>query len=527
MNLSLNSEIINKFINHNISVFKKKKKSEDIFLLEFNGWQGVQIANSYLVNSIPSIKNCRIVAFESYRIFQKTKFFLLQNIKWFFGSLFKIRNFGIYKSFGTDKFIFEKKNFKIQNQAKIITNKFFSKITKKRDLENFYIKNIWIGDLIYDSYLKKYGEPTINFKDKKFKIFFASCIENFLFWDDYFKLNKVKGVATTHGVYTHAIPIRIAVKKDIPAYVCSDKTIFRINKKTCSFEKKRSGVEMQNVYFRELFNKLSISDKRIGHQKGKLFLKNIINEKTRHIYDYTKNKNNVNKFFFKKNNLPKIVIFIHSFADSPHARGKNLFPDLYEWLNYLSKIAPQTNYDWYIKPHPNYSHEIHHINDFVKKNPFIKKIDPGAGNLALVNQGLKYVLTVNGSCASELPYLGVKVVNASINNPHIKYNFSISPKNINAYKKTILNLKNIKLNYSKNELYEYHYMNQYYFIGNYIYNNRGKYHTKTNGRIMMYTKKIFSEWIKNFSKEKHYSIIESINNFETNKEYSMMQKKIF
>ena len=55
----------------------------------------------------------------------------------------------------------------------------------------------------------------------------------------------------------------------------------------------------------------------------------------------------------------------------------------------------------------------------------------------------------------------------------------------------------------------------------------GKYHTKTGGRAMMYTKKIFNEWIKNFSKEKHCSIIESINNFDINKEYAVSQKIIF
>jgi len=528
MNSFLNDEITNRFIEHNISIFKKKHyNTGHIFLLEFNGWEGVQIANSYLVNSIPLIKNCKIVAFESYRIFQKTKSFLLQNIKWFFGSFFKIKNFGIYNSFGTDNFIFEKKNFKIQNQAKIITNNFFSKTVKKNDLENFCIKNIWIGDLIYDSYLKKYNEPTINLKDKKFKEFFELCICNFFFWDNYFRLNNVRGVAVSHGVYTFAIPIRIAIKKNIPAYVCSDSKIVRINKKICSFQKKTTGVEMQNIYFRKLFNKFSIEDKRIAHKKGKLFLKNLIAGKAQYFYLSKKiNRNNTSKFSFEKNNLPKIIIFAHSFHDSPHIRGKNLFPDFYEWLNYLSLIAPKTNYDWYIKAHPNYN-EDYIINDFVKKNPFIKKINSSVKNLTLVNEGLKYALTTYGSCGAELPYLGVKVVNASINNPHVKYNFSISPKNIKSYKKTILNLKNVKVNFSKNELYEYHYMNQYYFTNNYLFNNMGNYHSKNNGRATMYTKKIFSEWIKNFSKEKHCTIIESINNFDINKEYSVSQKKSF
>ena len=46
------------FILHNKKIFSKNiKKNRSIFLIEFNNWQGVQIANSYLINSIPYIKN--------------------------------------------------------------------------------------------------------------------------------------------------------------------------------------------------------------------------------------------------------------------------------------------------------------------------------------------------------------------------------------------------------------------------------------------------------------------------------------
>ena len=84
------------FILHNKKIFSKNiKKNKSVFLIEFNNWQGVQIANSYLINSIPYIKNCKIIAYEVFRDLSNKKFFILDNIKWFLATLFGIKNFGI------------------------------------------------------------------------------------------------------------------------------------------------------------------------------------------------------------------------------------------------------------------------------------------------------------------------------------------------------------------------------------------------------------------------------------------------
>ena len=180
-----NSKVRNDFIKHNRSLFdlkkEKIKKKNEIFLLEFNGWQGVQIANSYLINAETHIKKCKIVGYENFRIFDKKKSFNIDNLKWKLGSFFKIRNFGTYSSFGVSEFIYKKNEYNDLIEAKKITDNFFKKVKTKRDIENFTIRKIWIGDLIYDSYLKKYSTPTIDLNSQKFKTFFRECILIFLF----------------------------------------------------------------------------------------------------------------------------------------------------------------------------------------------------------------------------------------------------------------------------------------------------------------------------------------------------------
>ena len=62
-------KILKKYINHNNYVFKKNNYKNQIFLVEFNGWQGIQIALSYLANVFSLQNKCKIIAFNSYSLF--------------------------------------------------------------------------------------------------------------------------------------------------------------------------------------------------------------------------------------------------------------------------------------------------------------------------------------------------------------------------------------------------------------------------------------------------------------------------
>ena len=83
-----------------------------------------------------------------------------------------------------------------------------------------------------------------------------------------------------------------------------------------------------------------------------------------------------NKKILDTNDRLKVLICTHCFYDNPHAYGGNLFTDFYEWLTFLSKISHKTNYDWYIKPHPDYlPGTIENINIISRQFKRIKLID--------------------------------------------------------------------------------------------------------------------------------------------------------
>ena len=387
------------FINHNKRIFNRPKiDKKKIFLVEFNRWQGVQIANSYLLNVLLSKERFKTVAYESYRIFKDSNFFLFDNFKWHLGKIFQIKSFGTYKSFGVDDFMYKKNEKSLSIKAKLIANKFLSKNLTKKDIENFSINGVWIGDLLYDTFLKKYNLPTINISDSKFRDFFEEFCQYYLFWENYFKKNNVVGVSVSHVVYLNAVTLRIAIKKGIPAYHCVDSRLYRIDKKTCSFKYKTNGFDYQFKLFRKIFKKFSKKDKKKYLSEGKKFIEGIITGKKKYFYFSKQKRINQNKKYFLNNKKDKIVIYAHSFFDSPHVYGNFLFPDFYEWLNFLAKVSNETNYDWYIKPHPNYEDDSDKVlQEFIKKNPHIKLLDSKASNTKLVKQGLKYAITVYGS----------------------------------------------------------------------------------------------------------------------------------
>lgn len=155
----------------------------------------------------------------------------------------------------------------------------------------------------------------------------------------------------------------------------------------------------------------------------------------------------------------KVLILTHDFFDNPHGYGRMLFDDFYLWLEFLSEVSTETNYEWLIKPHRDYSNlEFQIINDFVDKFPNIKLVDPETSYHQLREEGVKFALTCYGSAGHELPLLGFTVINASYN-PHIAYSFNIHAKTIGEYKQILMDLPNKALNsIDLKEVY------QYYFI---------------------------------------------------------------
>ena len=141
---------------------KKEINYKNNILFEFNTLSSAIVCYTYLSNVLSKKYNSNIIAYNPYLIsFIKLRYLAIKD--------YLSLNYKVWKSFGVKKIIYPKLNSDQISEAKKITNKIYEKINCKQDILNIKIENVWIGDLIYDSYLRENMLPTININSLSFK----------------------------------------------------------------------------------------------------------------------------------------------------------------------------------------------------------------------------------------------------------------------------------------------------------------------------------------------------------------------
>lgn len=440
------------FINYNKGRWKdsknRNKKSE--ILVEIYSVDQTVLAFSYVTNILARKHNSKIVSF------------LLSSRHPFLIFLRYRRIFEIYKSFNVFLHVNLKINNKLLiNQTSLIVNNLLKNLKNKNDILSISVNGVSIGTDIYESFLRENKVPTIDIHSGIFKKFLIKSIATFLFWHQYFKSHNVKSVVLSHGIYRYGFVKKIANKQGIPVYLPTVRSLYCLkNDMQMGLPPFKSySILFSKLTKKEQFSALSWSEKRLKLRfSGKVAVDMNYSTKSAFVYNARQNK------ALRQNNRIKILIATHCFFDNPHCYGRNLFTDFYEWLNFLGEMSEVTDYDWYIKTHPDVlpgNNEV--LNDILNKYKKITLLNEDVSHLQLKQEGISFVLTVYGSVGHEYPLLGNVVINAGKNNPHAGYNFNIHCNSISEYRDLILNLVNLKLNFNKRDVYEFYYMHYKYF----------------------------------------------------------------
>ncbi len=516
----LNYYINFKFIFHNKKFFPKnssKKKGE--ILVEFNAFHPSHIAISYLSNFLKNKTNSKINSFYNYAILvSDLNESLFNKFKWFISNILSLNNFSIYRSFGVDKIFKPIITSEIKIRSDLKHREIFEKINNKEDILKIKIDGVLCGDLIYDTYLKKYKEKTVDIKDKKFSDLLRDFISLFYFWSNYLKKEDVKAIIGVHSVYTYAIPLRLGIKNNIPTYAINPQTIYNLKK------------NMMRMYGDFEYHDKFVKLPQVLQKKGRIEAKKKLDKRLSGITGIevdllttTQSSFSEKKYenLIIKNSKKKILICTHDFQDSVHAYGDMIFPDFFDWIEFLANLAKRTDYDWYIKNHPTgtgrvlkyqyYTKKV--IDEFINENPQFKLLPDEYPHKKIVESGIDCVLTGYGSVGVEYALLGVPVINASINNPHKNYNFNLHPKDLNEYEKLLTNLDKINLKIDKNEIYEFYFMRHIFADKDWLIKDRKEMLKKIDGYDNLFTYKMYKYWLSNFNDKHHLDIMKKIENF--------------
>lgn len=488
---------------------KVKKLTKKEILIEINSIPSNIIVTPYLVTNLSKIYDARLTC---YKISSKIDF--LSRLLFFIRVLLNIGNINLYKCFGVKNFLFFNNN--LDTRSNDLLERIYNKVQNKIQLEKLEINKVLVGDLIYDSYLKDNKRETVDLKSKDFLVYFKKCLKIFFFWESYFKRNRIKSVVVSHTVYLNAIPLRIAIRNNVSAYQINLKSIYFLNNKN-KFAYK------QYKFYPKIFSRFNKTFKRKAILEAKKRLKLRFKGEvgvdmaysTRSAY-----KNIYDSRLIKKSKKIKILVATHCFMDSPHSLGNNLFCDFYEWFKFLGNISLITDYDWYIKTHPDFHPlTLKVINDFTLNYKKFILLPTDSSHNQLIREGIDFALTIYGTIGCEYAAKGIPVINASINNPHIKYDFNMHPKNITEYKNILINLNKTKFNFNIDKVYEYYYMHNLYYKEALLFGDYSKLLKKIGGYKKIIQSDFYKFFLINFNIDEHKLLLGRVKSYIDSKYY--------
>lgn len=502
------------FITHNKTIFvNKNENKKSKVLVEYNALCDSHIIYSYLAHHLAKKYNSEIHSYSS-----KIENSFFERVKSLINKFYYFSYRNVYRSFGAVNHIIPKKI--IDEKNKNLKNEILNSIKEKKDILNISIKNVKIGDLIYDGYLRKYNLPTIDISSRIFQNYLLNTIELFFFWDKYFKDNEVKAVILSHTVYEFGFILRIATKKNIKVFSAGSFFIFSHDENNQTiFDMKYYKAE-----FKKYSNKLQL--KFLNDAKNELTKKfsgkkTIENKVSALPADSPFNDKKYNKHVLVKNNKKKILIAAHHFSDAPNVYGNFIFNDFYDWIDFLGKKSENSDFDWYIKFHPmEFESNKKTSNYFLNKYKNIKLIDKDVSHGQLISEGINLVLTVYGTIGLEYAYFGIPVINAAYNNPHVAYNFNYHATSVHDYDNAINNFKNLNIDFDKNSIEEYffmRYLNSFYLFSDELVDN--------NNNINYQSPEVYNKWLNKFNNKTEKNLKNKIAEFIDSEKFRCVEYK--
>jgi len=505
-----------KYINHNKKIWKnfKVKKNEqnkkNIILVDLFYKNSLIHFWSYITNVLAKKTDSQIKYFyiELYKS-KASKFEITQRI------LKKI-----YNSFNASEGISEHRFLYSNSELSQYEKKFHKINNKKKNLINFSIDNVKLGDLICDSYLRATMKPTVDMRDPYLKKIFFKSLKFYFVSKEYFNKNNIIALIPSHVCFYYGIIARIAAKNNIPIIkVNSDKRgnkNFRIN---IVDQKYVNEEPPPYFYFKKIFKKFSVSHKKKALSIGKKILKNRLGGNYDSTLPYMKisqfNKNLKKTKLINKNTKKKIFIFPHCYFDNVHRYRYILFNDFADQINFLLKLSKKyPNYEWYYKPHTHDLGSDKLIHDkMLKDYPNIIRLDAKVGHNQIIDSKPFCIITNHGTVGHEYAAFKIPVIFTG-DNKHINYKFGLHAKSKGEIESAIMNDKLFKkkITYNKNDLYEFMYLYFIYFQNLYGRKKLIKDSFFSTDNLNIADKSECFKFIIKKSKISHHKIIQYIEN---------------
>ncbi|MCE9598997.1 MAG: hypothetical protein K8S54_13615 [Spirochaetia bacterium] len=433
-----------RFIAHNKKVWSAKTGNDGEVLVEIFQCATSIAAFSHLAQYLARDMNASISAYFTRKRFWEESFLDTALAR-------------IYLSFANR--IFHVNSDEEDRELDDLLSSVLAKLQSKEDLFKLTLDGIRLGDLFYDSILRTYNVPTVDMHAPMLAKSLRTGLMGWLYWKRYLKAHKVRAIVVSHTVYQQfGVLPRLALSAGIPVFQANSDSLYR-------FSAQRPDAYLEFLDYPELFQRIPVDARSTGIARAAQSLERRISGEVGVDMLYSSRSafaTPSGERVLEASNRKKILIAPHCFFDNPNNTfGGHLFVDFYEWIDFLGRVSEKTDYDWYIKTHPDVlpgNDEV--LKAFQDRYPRFRLLPASTSHKQIIADGIDVALTVYGTIGIEYPYLGIPVINASRFNPRIRYDFNIHPESVAHYEELLINLDKLGPVRERDKIAEFYYMNR-------------------------------------------------------------------
>jgi hypothetical protein len=365
----------------------------------------------------------------------------------------------IYKSFAREWMFSNSRMYHDQKKVKQALGNILESIRLEgtEAILNIHIDGVYIGDLIYDTYLRSFHQPTIREMNDSIELVIECALNLFYSFEEFVKQNKIKVLVNTYSSYLHhGIPVRICLHKNIEVITTGSSSYI--------LQKLNKDYPYHSVNHTNFTpsKKLSKAQVEIARQKLTSRFEGEIDPATLYMrksaYSFSPVTEELKNLFEQKRR--NVVIYAHDFYDSPHVNRKLEFADFYQWLKgTLSALAEAEDTSVFIKVHPNgirgcKEELIELVNSFNKTQFHI--LDESVSNHNIIEFKPDLIATARGTVGIEMAYFQIPTV-ALFDNIYSNFSFVHTAYTKEEYFSILRGEKYPDIDYHEESIFSFYY----------------------------------------------------------------------
>jgi hypothetical protein len=286
---------------------------------------------------------------------------------------------------------------------------------------------IQVGDLIIDSYLRLAPSARFQPRDAFVRMLVWQVCRDLRCARAYFQRRRPLRYLTSYTTYVeHGVAVRVALQQGIPVTAFGSLAQFG---KSVSREDWFHTPDASN--YRARFAALDRQDERLAEADRQLGMRlgGGIDAATSYM--------RASAYRGSAAAVPQVagatVVFLHDFYDSVHVYPDLVFDDFWSWVCFTIEALQAAGAKFFVKPHPNQIEiSAQAFTELRQRYPQLPLIPTGVTNLQLATAGMSCGVTMYGSVAHELAYLGVPSL-ACARHPHSSFDFCRTAASLDEY----------------------------------------------------------------------------------------------